>query len=223
VTRPEPVHVHQRISRREAIERVAALCGGVALIGGDALLAAPFDAAVQTAVTTAGVGEFTAADVALLDEIAETILPQTSTPGAKAAHTGAFMALMVTAAYTPTNQQVFGQGMRTLDEACQRQHGAPFMTATPEQRLALLVELDREQKKETDARAGAPQSRAPAPPPASGDAPVHYFRMMKELALVGYFTSEIGVTQAQRYLESPGRFDPCAPYAPGEKSWAPHA
>lgn len=223
MTRSKPLHEHERISRREAIERVAALCGGVALVGGDALLAAPFDMAVQSAVTTAGVGAFTAADVALLDEIAETILPQTSTPGAKAAHTGAFMALMVTAAYTPENQQVFRNGMRSLDEACRRQHGASFVAASPAQRLALLIELDREQQKDADARAGAPQSRAPAPPPASADTPVHYFRMMKELALVGYFTSEIGVTQAQRYLESPGRFDPCVPYAPGEKSWAPHA
>ena len=47
--------------------------------------------------------------------------------------------------------------------------------------------------------------------------------MMKELALLGYFTSEIGYTQAMRYLESPGRFDPCAPHAPGDKSWAGHA
>jgi hypothetical protein len=55
------------------------------------------------------------------------------------------------------------------------------------------------------------------------DPPAHYFRMMKELALLGYFTSEIGCTQAQRYVETPGRFDPCVPYAPGEKAWAPHA
>jgi hypothetical protein len=47
--------------------------------------------------------------------------------------------------------------------------------------------------------------------------------MMKELALLGYFTSEIGCTQAQRYLEAPGRFDPCIPYQSGEKTWAPHA
>ena len=60
-----------------------------------------------------GVGIFTAADVALLDEIAETILPETSTPGAKAAKTGAFMALMVTEAYTDANQQVFRDGLRT--------------------------------------------------------------------------------------------------------------
>jgi hypothetical protein len=57
----------------------------------------------------------------------------------------------------------------------------------------------------------------------TADAPAHYFRMMKELAMLGYFTSEIGSTQAQRYVESPGRFDPCTTYTPGEKAWAPHA
>ena len=47
--------------------------------------------------------------------------------------------------------------------------------------------------------------------------------MIKELSLQGYFTSEIGYTQAMRYTETPGRFDPCAPYRPGEKLWAEHA
>ena len=47
--------------------------------------------------------------------------------------------------------------------------------------------------------------------------------MVKELTLLGYFTSEIGYTQAMRYTETPGRFDPCVPYTTGEKSWAPHA
>jgi Gluconate 2-dehydrogenase subunit 3 len=55
------------------------------------------------------------------------------------------------------------------------------------------------------------------------DQPAHYFRMMKELALLGYFTSEVGCTQAMRYIESPGRFDPCIPYTPGEPAWAAHA
>ena len=55
------------------------------------------------------------------------------------------------------------------------------------------------------------------------DPPTHYFRMMKELALLGYFTSEIGYTKAMRYVESPGRFDPCTPYVKGEPAWASHA
>ena len=55
------------------------------------------------------------------------------------------------------------------------------------------------------------------------DPPNRYFRMMKELALLGYFTSAIGATQALRYVEQPGRYDPCVPYKPGEKLWADHA
>ena len=47
--------------------------------------------------------------------------------------------------------------------------------------------------------------------------------MMKELALLGYFTSEIGYTKAMRYTETPGRYDPCAPFEPGDKAWARHA
>jgi hypothetical protein len=57
----------------------------------------------------------------------------------------------------------------------------------------------------------------------AADAPPHFFRMMKELALLGYFTSEIGYTKAMRYVESPGRFEPCTPYKAGEPAWAPHA
>jgi hypothetical protein len=87
------------------------------------------------------------------------------------------------------------------------------MTALPAQRLDLLEQLDREQH----AYMMRLEQRRAVDPPA------HYFRMMKELALIGYFTSEIGYTQAMRYVEVSGRFDPCVPYTPGEKSWAPHA
>jgi hypothetical protein len=214
--------INDQMTRREAVQRVAALLGGVALVGGDRLLASSFDATAMRDAMAQGVGAFTAADVALLDEIAETILPETSTPGAKAAKTGAFMALMVTDVYTPESQQVFREGLRQVDDACRQAHGTAFMSATPSQRLLLLEVLDREQKTAMEERATAPRSRAPAATSA-GDQPAHYFRMMKELALLGYFTSEIGYTRVMRYIEAPGRFDPCAPHAPGDKSWAPHA
>ena len=55
------------------------------------------------------------------------------------------------------------------------------------------------------------------------DSPAHYFRMMKELTLLGYFTSEIGCTKAQQYVETPARFDPCVDYKPGDRAWAGHA
>jgi glucoside 3-dehydrogenase (cytochrome c) hitch-hiker subunit len=210
------------ISRREVLQRVSVLLGGAALTCGDRVLALSFDVAVRDAAMVQGTGAFTASDVALLDEIAETILPETSTPGARAAKTGAFMALMVTDAYTVQAQQVFRAGLGQVDEACRKAHGVAFMQAAPAQRLAVVEALDREQKAVMDARIPERTRRVPAAPPAS-DEPAHYFRMMKELTLLGYFTSEIGCTKALRYRESPGRFDPCAPLAPGDKSWAAHA
>lgn len=241
----------ETIDRREAVRRVTAMLGGIAFVGGGSLLrAAEGDVHERAALlgeSGEGAGPFTAADVAFLDEIADTMLPATSTPGAKAARVGPFMALMVTDSYSPADQQIFRAGMRTVDQESQKANRVGFMKATPRQRLALLERLDREQKAYMDAVDRAQQARgktlgdksekplpdqrremgaAPGANPApaiTADSPSHYFRMMKELALLGYFTSEIGYMQAQRYTESPGRFDPCVPYKKGEKAWAGHA
>ena len=190
------------MNRREAIKQVTAILGGVALAGSSGLLTAVERAHARAATSRAQIGSFTAQDVALLDEVADTILPETKTPGAKAAHVGPFMALMVTDTYDDKQQDIFRDGIQKLS-------AAGFMTLAPAQRLALLEQLDREQKAYMDTRAQG--------------APAHYFRLMKELTLLGYFTSEIGCTQAMRYRETPGRFDPCVPYTPGETTWAGHA
>ena len=190
------------LTRREAIKRVSALLGGVALVGQAAMLAVPARAAART-------GEFDAKAIALLDEIAETILPETDTPGAKAAGVGAFMALMVTATYAADERNIFQAGLATLDTRCRESFGRRFLAANADERLRLLEALDAEQFDYMGQKAGSE--------------PAHFFRMMKELALLGYFTSEIGYTKAMRYLETPGRYDPCVPFEPGEKTWAPHA
>jgi hypothetical protein len=232
----------QLINRREAIRRVSTLLGGVAFVGGSGLLAAVEKAGAAVGQTP---GKFSAQDIAYLDEIAETILPATRTPGAKAAKTGAFMALMVTDCYSPAEQKVFFDGMRKVDQAIRKTNNVSFMAATPAQRLALLTTLDHEQKRVMDARETADRKRKGLSPVLGGDEseakaedvpgtlvgaaqpsspqPAHYFRMMKELALLGFFTSRIGCTEALRYVEAPGRFDACLPYSPGEPAWAAHA
>lgn len=217
------------IERREAIRIVSTMLGGIALVSESALL----NGCRSDRSTLGGAGDrgFSTDEIAFLDEVAETILPETTTPGAKAAGVGAFMALMVMDTYDEADQTIFRDGIRQLDEASRAMHGAGFMDATPQQRLTLLEQLDREQKAYMDAReaarraggAGAASPPTSTSPAVTADSPAHYFRMIKELTLLGYFTSEIGCTQAMRYVESPGRFDPCVPYTPGETSWAPHA
>ncbi|GAC1409034.1 MAG: gluconate 2-dehydrogenase subunit 3 family protein [Gemmatimonadaceae bacterium] len=222
----------EMITRREAILRVSVLLGGVALVGGSALITGCREKNTDAPFTTDEVG--------FLDEVADTILPPTSTPGAKAAKTGAFMALMVTDSYSPSDRQAFRDGMQKVDDASRKAYSVSFVKATPQQRLALLEVLDREQKAESDARKAkeikkveaflADQRAQAAPGPdvnpaaaIAAEKPAHYFRMMKELALLGYFTSEIGCTQAQRYVEAPGHYDPCVPYHTGDKAMAAHA
>src|SRR3989442_7158817 len=86
------------IDRREAIRRVSALLGGIAFVGGSRLVTAG-ENVQRHATTTGGVGSFTKQDIAFLDEVAETTLSETKTPGAKVAQTGAFMDLMVSDTY----------------------------------------------------------------------------------------------------------------------------
>jgi hypothetical protein len=219
------------ISRREAVFRITTILGGVAVLGGGSWVTA---CRPQYKVGA----PFTNDEVAYLDEIADTILPTTSTPGAKAAQTGAFMALMVRDTYHDDDDKVFRAGMGKLNDAMKDKYGKTFMEATPQQRLEMLQQLDREQhdyseKRKAEARRKsdeflAERQQSPTPPQTvkatqiTDEPPNKYFGMMKELALLGYFTSEIGMTQAQRYVEAPGRYDPCITYD-GKPSWAGHA
>ncbi len=172
------------LTRREVLARLGVLLGG-ALIGGDTWLRG------ATVAGKAGAQNFTAADIALLDEIAETIIPTTTTPGAKTAGVGAFMAMMVTDCYDEAQHAAFRAGLERI-----RDEG--FLTAAPTARTERLNALDAEQRQHT------------ASPP-------HFFKMMKQLTVLGYFTSEIGASQALIYEESPGRFDGNMAYKPGDR------
>jgi hypothetical protein len=96
--------------------------------------------------------------------------------------------------------------MQQLDDAGKKKNGKSFMEATPEQQHDLLVDLDKE------AKAYAATKKK--------DDPQHYFRMMKELTLWGYFTSEQGATKALRYVAVPGKYEGCIDYKKGDKAWA---
>lgn len=186
------------MNRREAVQSIALLLGGT-MVGSSAFLSGckPSDSKDQA---------FTAEDIQYLDEVADTILPTTSTPGAKAAKVGAFMTVMVNDCYDEDQQKTFRAGMKKLQDAADKEYNKDFMKLDQQQRHALLVKLDNEQKEYQKTK--------------KKEDPSHYFRMMKELTLLGYFTSEIGCTQARRYKETPGKFDGCVPYTKGEKAWA---
>ncbi len=193
------------MNRRELLQRTAIVLGGT-LFGADSLLAKNVDwDALEGLPDGVSIGLFSKAQVKLLNEIAETIIPATTTPGAKAAKTGQFMATIVSDCYEAKDQQDFMAGLLKLDQESKSRYGKTFMKASPKLRHDLLTELNTEQKAYNQNR-------------KSGD-PKHYFRVMKDLVLWGYFTSEIGATQALRYVPVPGRYETIE-YKKGDRAFS---
>lgn len=182
------------MTRKEAVQYISLLLGG-SLVGANSFL---------TGCKTTDKKGLDSDDSAYLDEIAETILPETKTPGAKAAKVGSFMVLMVNDCYDEKEQAIFREGMQKINDQAKAKLGKEFTAITPQQRHELLVQIDNEQKQYMKSK--------------KEEEPVHYFRMMKELTLLGYFTSEPGCTKAKRYMPVPGKYIGCVPYTKGEKA-----
>lgn len=213
------------MDRRQVLSRVALIVGGT-IIGAEAFLSG-------CKTTPKKEGLFATDDVTLLDEVGDTILPTTAaSPGAKAAQIGQFMKTIVTDCYNEDDQRVFTEGIGKLNDASKKKFDKSFMDLTADQKNDFLVGLDKESKdrakeladkdsKMTDeekhkrkvAQDAGTYKRDPSDDP-------HYFSMMKQLTLWGYFTSKPGATQALRYIAVPGRYEGCIPYNKGDKAWA---
>ncbi len=187
------------MERRELLKMIALATGGL-FIGGEMLLSG-----CKNAPKLGGPG-FTDADISFLDEVAETILPRTSTPGAKDAGVGRFMTVMVNDCYTETDQKVFHEGIGKLDQASKDKYKKSFLDASAAERTELLTELDKEAKEYQSSK--------------KGEDPNHYFTQMKQLTLFGFFTSEKGSKEVLRHNPVPGKYNGALPYKKGDRLWA---
>lgn len=209
------------MNRRELIKMITAATGA-AMIGGEFLLTGCKSNSDSAPVA------FTEENIAFLDEVAETILPQTSTAGAKAAGVGRFMTVMVNDCYPKDDQEIFHKGLTTLDDECNKMHHVGFMKATPEQRRQLLISVDKETKEYVKKQADAQnqekekqkQGQEKITDFKKDTFPNHYFQQLKQLAIFGYFTSEKGRKEGLRYVPVPGKYQGVIDYKQGEKSFA---
>jgi hypothetical protein len=189
------------MNRREALSAVSFLVGGT-IIGAGAFLSG-----CSKPVPATQSGFFSADEIALLDEVGETILPTTpSSPGAKEAEIGKFMNSIVADCYSPGEQKIFKDGLTKLDDTSRSKYDKNFVRLSADEKHDLLLGLDGE---------AANWSHARNP----DDPETHYYSMLKQLTIWGYFSSEIGATKALRHVAVPGRWEPCVPLQPGEKAW----
>lgn len=198
------------MKRRDALGRVALLMGGT--LSAPTMLAFLEGCKSSTETSSAMTFPFSTDRKALVSEVAEIIIPKTDTPGAKDAKVGEFIEMMLKDCYAAKDQESFNKGLAELEKK-------DFLKAKPEEQTKILKEMEANAKDEL-AKAGEEKKKYTEAGKEYTDAGVPFFRLMKELTLLGYFTSEPGATQALEYVAVPGRYDGCIDLKPGQKSWA---
>ncbi|WP_442588940.1 gluconate 2-dehydrogenase subunit 3 family protein [Pedobacter sp. AW31-3R] len=202
------------MNRREAVRNVAFLMGG-------ALSATTIGVFLEGCNPTSDEkhsGLFTADQTELITELADVIIPATKTPGAKAAGVGPWIAMMVKDCYPKDAQDAFVKGIKDLDDHAKKEFGSSFLKISVKEREELIGKL-RDETVAAQKAEGEKAIKDKTPKEEIKPTP-YFFAIARDLTLLGYFTSEIGATQAYEYLDIPGRYDGDVKMKPGQRVWA---
>jgi hypothetical protein len=101
--------------------------------------------------------------------ISELIIPQTDTPGAKAANVNRFIDGVLSEGPVAERTKLLA-GLTAIDERAKKEFGKTFVDATPEQQTEMLTKLST--------------------PPVD-----EFFEAIKSMTIIGYYTSEVGMRQ----------------------------
>ena len=140
----------------------------------------------------------------LVAELSETLIPETSTPGAKSVLVHQFIDDDLPNFYTPKEQYMFLQGLDDVNQRAQSAYGKTFMTCAANERTDLLKKLEEETKADKDAGKITGKS---------------FFSMLKDMTFQGYFTSEKVGKEVLKFDPVPGVYQGCIPLAEVGKLW----
>ena len=199
------------MKRRDAIKQTAIILGGT--ISAGSIMGVMSGCKAEP--TLDWKPSFLSSDqAALVAEIAETILPATSTPGAKDVGVPQFIDNMLNEYSREKDKQGFLNGLEVLEKTCHNAHGKSFMDFDETGRKGVLTAFMNKAKEERTAQGDTSAlswEEKPAKP---------FFDLMKELTCLGYFTSEKIGTEVLRYDPVPGDYNGCIPLGPDERSWS---
>lgn len=193
------------MNRREALRRAACLMGGA--ISAPALLAllngcsAPSTDQAAGASGTPGDGKpqfLSAAQTALVAQVAQIIIPRTDTPGAIEVGVPAFIDRALKDTYPLEDQQRYLAGLAQFDADARAAFGKAFVQLNAARRQAYVQRVH-------DAAWKAERGQEPPPRP--------FILATKELTLLGFFSSRPGATQVRQYVAVPGKLEACIPLA----------
>lgn len=146
----------------------------------------------------------------LIEELVETIIPHTDTPGAKEAGVADFVIDIIQHCTVPQEQKTFINGLRELEEYSYERYGQSFMACSALDRIAVLTHFEN-QAVYLNPIVNKVKRRL------FGQS---FILKLKMLAAEGYCTSEKGATQGLVYDFVPITYEPCMTLAPGQRAWA---
>jgi len=148
---------------------------------------------------------FTEEQAGLVSEVAAIIIPKTDTPGAKEVGVPAFIDQLIKQCYKKEDQDRFLAGLAEFDEGAKKAYGDSFLDLDSGKQKEYV-------KKAHDAALDASKSGAVKEK--------QFILMVKELTVVGFYTSEEGASKILQYAPVPGAFHGCVPMAEVGKTWA---
>ena len=192
------------INRREAIKRLAMLTGGA--------LSLSTVSAIMSGCSTSGTGSFSPETLSseqneLVTVISELIIPETDTPGAKAAGVNRFIDHMLTEWNSEEEKDHFLSSLDRVNEVSSSKFQKDFLELNEADQVKVLEQLEKEAMQKPSE---VPDNENNRP----------FFSMMKEYTIVGYYTSEIGASQELKSNIVPGYYDACMPYDEIGRAWS---
>jgi len=185
------------MDRREAIRRTALVMGG--LVSAPAILGVLNGCTPEPGLQW--LPRFLTKDEArMVEQMADIIIPETDTPGAKQVGVPQFIDRMINDVYSAVNKEKFKDSLAKFEEDVNAEFGKAFNKLKPEQQEAYIKKIN---EVAVNARAD------------------HYFFMtVKELTVLGFFTSQVGATQVLQHKPVPGEQRGCVPLAEVGKTWS---
>jgi hypothetical protein len=217
------------MERREAMRNVALLLGGTISASTFSVL---FEGCSQPEKKGNSANLISPDHEILITEISDVIIPDTDTPGAKAAGVGPFIVMMIKECYPEDVQKTVVDGLNEVDKLADSKYKKTFVNLGPGEKNLILREIadntiktkkaDKEEERaDAEKNNNYPVGKKEIKSKSSvKNDKTYFFQLIRELTLLGYFTSEIGATKALAYLPVPGKFEGCVDLKPGQKAWA---
>lgn len=148
----------------------------------------------------------------LLAELAETIIPETDSPGAKSADVASYLLLVIADCLTTKEQKIFYKGLGRVEKTAINNFDRSFIVCDELARVEVLKAVKHHEGPSMGLLYKIRRrlwGRS-------------FMDLLTEHVVTGYCTSERGATMGLAYEAIPVKYEACTVLADGQKAWATH-